>query len=426
MAVRTDITVDWASSPRLITVLAPSTEVTIQDLVDTCRALEDDLQNLTYGSIISAAGKEQLGGGVTVGITATLLNAVLAFQARTGPSYTQCSVSGGNLVAVDSLDAIISAISPTSFTQVLLTASSSATLQELGAIQYSSFNGGVTVDVTSTHSGTIFPVGTQEQPVNNMVDALAIAVYRGFKKFYIVGNITVDNITVDDYIFIGEGQTQSTITLNPAASTIGCQFLDAHVAGTLDGSAYIRDCVITDLNYVDGFVVNCLLEAGTITLGGASEAHFLSCWSSHKQGILPTIDMGGSGMDLVVRGHSGAIRLTNKTGPDRASFDFLSGEITVEASVTSGPVVMRGVGTVVNNSANVQVDTSRLVSSTKVVETEGNITDNEALSIILSAVAGTYDAATGTFKTPNGNAIRLVSNSDSNGNRFSVVTTPSA
>lgn len=135
MAVRNDITVDWFASPRIITVAVPSTEITIQDLLDTCRELEDDLTNTVYDPLASAAGKENLGGGVRVGITLTLLNAVLAFEARPGPTYTQCIVSGGNIVAVDSNGDNLSPIYPTAFTQVLTSASSSATLQGISATE---------------------------------------------------------------------------------------------------------------------------------------------------------------------------------------------------------------------------------------------------------------------------------------------------
>ena len=46
-------------------------------------------------------------------------------------NIVRCSITGGNLVAVDSTGSIISAISPTAFTQINLTASSSATIAEL-------------------------------------------------------------------------------------------------------------------------------------------------------------------------------------------------------------------------------------------------------------------------------------------------------
>lgn len=128
MAARSDVSVDWFSSPRIITVQSPSTEITIQDLLDTCREAEDDPANMVYSYLASAAGKENLGGGVQNGITVTLQNAVLAFEARPGPSYAQCTVRGGNIVAVDNAGANISPIHTTSFTQVITSGSSSATL----------------------------------------------------------------------------------------------------------------------------------------------------------------------------------------------------------------------------------------------------------------------------------------------------------
>ena len=82
MAVRTDITVNFLVSPRLVEVAAPSTEVTIQDLYDTLREIEDDIQNLDDDFLISAGGKEPLGGGVLVGVTAELNNAQLLFETR--------------------------------------------------------------------------------------------------------------------------------------------------------------------------------------------------------------------------------------------------------------------------------------------------------------------------------------------------------
>jgi len=78
-----DIVVYTELIPRIIEVLAPTTDVTVQEIVNAVRNWEDD--NLSYDPLISAAGKEALGGGVTVGITATLQNARLMFTSRTTP-----------------------------------------------------------------------------------------------------------------------------------------------------------------------------------------------------------------------------------------------------------------------------------------------------------------------------------------------------
>lgn len=72
-------------SPRIVVVPAPDTEITAQELVDELRDWEDDPDNAEFLQIISAAGKEPLGSGTQVGITATLQNAQVYFEARSTP-----------------------------------------------------------------------------------------------------------------------------------------------------------------------------------------------------------------------------------------------------------------------------------------------------------------------------------------------------
>lgn len=128
MATRNDITIDWTLSPRIITIDSPSVEVTMQDLYDTLRDAEEI--QIDEPRIVSGAGKEPLGGGVSVGLTITLQNALLAFEARPGPNFTICRVDGGNLVAVDINGDPITPIHPTAYVQILLSSSSSATLTD--------------------------------------------------------------------------------------------------------------------------------------------------------------------------------------------------------------------------------------------------------------------------------------------------------
>ena len=128
MAVRPDVSVDWRVSPRIITVAAPSTTISIQDIVDTLRGIEDDSEVLIYPHLFDASGKNDLGGGSFVGITLALQNAELAFEARLGPQFELCTVNGGNLVAVDVAQTPIDPIHPTDFVTVVITQSSSPTI----------------------------------------------------------------------------------------------------------------------------------------------------------------------------------------------------------------------------------------------------------------------------------------------------------
>jgi hypothetical protein len=118
MAIREDVIVYWEESPRIIEVLAPSTEITIQDLVDTLRFLEYDIKNQCYPYLVDSYGKQYLSEGKYVGITLALRNARVKFQSRPGPDWVRCRVTGGNLVAYDENDQPMPAIEVSSYTQV--------------------------------------------------------------------------------------------------------------------------------------------------------------------------------------------------------------------------------------------------------------------------------------------------------------------
>jgi len=116
-------------SPRIITVPeADGDSITIQSLVNQIRNWEDNQANLSYPSLLSASGKEDLGGGALVGITANLLNTKLKFEARGSP--TTCTVYGGNLVAVDSDGISMFPIEPSANVTVQLAQSTSPSIAE--------------------------------------------------------------------------------------------------------------------------------------------------------------------------------------------------------------------------------------------------------------------------------------------------------
>jgi len=342
---------------KLIIVKAPDTEVTIQDLYNNIRDWEDEPENMEVYKVADCTGKEELGGGVYVGLTLKLIDWKLKFEDRSGPSYIICNVSGGNLVMYNTATSSYeSPIEPSAYVTVTLTSSSSATLQELSSIQYSSFNGGVTIDVTSPYSGTDFPVGTLQEPVNNLTDAMLIADERGFDTIYVIGDLTID--TGGDYsgmLFMGESMTKTNITISSAADVTNCEFENAYVTGTLDGNCKLYQCRIGDLNYIYGVIESCMLE-GTITLGGGSDAHFLDCWNGIIGTDPPVIDMGGSGQGLSLRNYNGGIKIINKTGTDSIRIDLNSGKVVLDSTVTNGDITIRGVGKIINNSsANVDI-----------------------------------------------------------------------
>lgn len=130
MAIRSDITIDWATSPRIIEVAAPSRELTVQDLYDTVRSL--GVGAIDEPEIVDGSGKEVLSATELVGLTVKLLNAKVKFEDRTSP--TDCDIFGGNLVALDANGVPMNPIQYAPYVTVAYAKSSSATLVQAAAI----------------------------------------------------------------------------------------------------------------------------------------------------------------------------------------------------------------------------------------------------------------------------------------------------
>jgi hypothetical protein len=232
-------------------------------------------------------------------------------------------------------------------------------------IQYASFGGHVSIDVLTGVSGTTYPIGTIETPVNNLIDAAAIAESRGLNVLFIKGNMTLSNtVNLENYTIKGESIVKSKIVIEPEALVTGTEFIDATISGTLDGMNTTYHCAIQDLSYVQGYIRNCVLEEYTMTLAGGEETVFLNCWSAGaRQDKTPTIDMGGSGRALAIRGHSGGMKIVNKTGLDDVVLEFESGRVIIDSTVTAGKIVIRGVGQITDNSTGTaEVDIDGLMS----------------------------------------------------------------
>lgn len=246
--------------------------------------------------------------------------------------------------------------------QVSVSTSNSAGLQDLNSLQAASFSGAVTIDVNSAFTGTIFPVGTNGNPVNNITDAHAIAESRGIKKFLIVADMTLSTGDFSEgYEFGGVSAASVTLTLDTVTEISKCTFKNLTIQGTLDNANILRECSILNITNINGFIFQCAIS-GTITLGGGAQSTIMSCYSGVAGGDTsqtPTIDMGGSGQNLVLRDYSGGITLINRTGIDPCSIDMQSGQVVVDSTVTAGDITIRGIAIVTDNStgtADVKTD----------------------------------------------------------------------
>ena len=366
------LSIDAESSPRIITVLAPDTAITMQELVDLLRDWEDELDDLEYDKLIDAYGKQELGGGILVGVTVQLLNAKLAFEARGGPTFVQCNVTGGNLVALDEDGNTMSVILPTAYTQVILTSSSSATLQELETIQYSSYAGAVHIDVASGETGIAYPVGTEEHPVDNLTDALAIAANVGLSELSFHSDYTFPNGTyITCMILSGQGMEVTTLTFQPLSIVLNCGVKNTKVVGYISGVSFLEDCYLynfygfTPIPAVQPIIARHCMIGGTVGLPAlfSGTMTVVSCWSGAENGSLVIFDMGGSTASVFVKGFMGSVELRNNTQANIIVLDMNSGLVRIHSSCTTGTIRVRGVGVVENSGGpGVTLETTGLVN----------------------------------------------------------------
>jgi hypothetical protein len=111
---------------QIIDITTPQQTVVVQDLLDEIREAEYSILGMGYPKIADATGKDDLGGGVTTGITLSL---VPDWQVRFYEGSYTASVTGGNLVGGLSGN-------PIAFTagvQVLLVQSAASTLVSGGS-----------------------------------------------------------------------------------------------------------------------------------------------------------------------------------------------------------------------------------------------------------------------------------------------------
>lgn len=346
------ITIDWANKiiniPKVDLTLVQSTPSEIRSMdINWFRLILKDLED-DFDQGMPFVDTHRHNTTVTVG------GVELARVVEIINGYTITFEDGQYAVNLYGANSNIADV--TNVNQVSVRSANSAGLVTSQAIEYGEYGGRVTVDVLNGESGTIYPIGTLRRPVNNLADAALISSYRGFNTYSIIGNITFDTgDNLEEITIVGQNATRSNIIINAGSDTLNCEIIEARVTGNLDGGTILRNCVISNLNYINGFLFNCMIDPGTISLGGTDTAHFLNCYSGVPGVNTPTIDMNGTGIEdtpLAIRNYNGGIKLIHKTGNASASIDLGSGQVIIDSSCTAGTLVVRGDGKVVDELGN--------------------------------------------------------------------------
>jgi len=283
---------------------------------------------------------------------------------------TQCEVTGGNVVAVDSGSSPISSINPTFGTQVLKVSSSSATATSQASLEYATFNGGIywdSVDGKTSITDTVTD-GNEANPLKNLSDVLTQAVLKSFIKIYVVGDVTIgatDN--VDGYILVGDGPPLSEFTFVSGSSTVKTVVTGCHILGDIGGAADISDCHVEGLTDVGGTLIGtnfnrCILEADSgdamsLSASSTEHIHMVGCSAGSKSSNPTSIDCNGSAAFMTISYWSGGIVFKNMTNAaQEITINSTGGHVTIDSSCTAGTIIIQGDTKVTNNSSLTPID----------------------------------------------------------------------
>ena len=420
------ISINWATKviyvPKADTTLIQLTpteirELNLNEFRLALKDLEDSIEGMAYSDTHRHNTEVEIAGIVFARVIEIINGYTVTFE----NGFYSVNLVGANSNVGDVINA----------NNVSIRSANAAGLISNSAIEYSSFNGGVTVDTSSEFSGTVFPKGTPQQPVNNLADAMLIAEVRGFTTIYVIGDLTIDN--GGDYrnmSFVGESVSRTILTISDSAMVEGSEFEEATITGVLDGNAKCINCRIMDINYIYGVIEQCLLGPGTITLGGENEAHFIDCWSGVIGEPAPIIDCGGAGQSLGIRNYNGLLKIKNLTGQNNhVSIDLNSGVIELDSTCTDGIIEIRGIGDIIDGSNGSTVIIENLVNNDHIAKAimesvvEGTITFEQFIRIMGSVLAGkTTGGGTSTLKFRDiaDAKDRVVATVDENSNRTGI------
>lgn len=294
--------------------------------------------------------------------------------------------------------------------------------QEL--LELASFGEEVHIDTVNGASGTAYPLGTHNHPVDNMIDALAIAAANGVGRIHVTNELTIiasDNI--DGFTITSD--SWPAVTLNTGVNMENTIFERLSLHGEFEGFwNTLVDCWIYDITNFSGWI-----RGGSIGDVGLSVGLGLEfggqCFFDDIVPLYPGVPStitANTNSEISITGSRDIVRLKSMTAGAVANVGMAGGGgLIVDATCTGGDITVSGIGEVTNESA-LTIDDSGL-ATTFDAAVDGATTFGESIRVQNSVLAGKVSGAgtgTETFRDLADTKNRVVSTVDGSGNRTAV------
>jgi len=309
--------------------------------------------NMRYPQAFRTTGGDSLTPGVDAGAYFFIQNQ-LGWRIR--PAEEDATVLlTGNLAPEDSS---LPVLIPTIGDYTVLIQGIQPITQSIGTIKdtldFASYNGQVTIDVTSPYSGTTGNIGNLQSPVNNLADALVIAAREGLEHLHVEGNLLNITEDVSNYIISGDSSNVTLLEFVSGCVTNTVSFQRLCIKGALNGvgmSYSYCDFHPDGVTGIEGKGENTgFAGAGPYVLSGVTT--FVNPFTIRAESSLrPVIDVNGQD-SLALRGYLGPFELTGTTSAtSTVCIDLVSSYCILQAGNTDGLIILRGNGHV-NNTSN--------------------------------------------------------------------------
>lgn len=369
------------------------------------RDLEDSEVGVAHAAAISHNTTVTLGGLQYARIVEIINGYTVTFEDVGTPYAVTLIGSNNNILDVTNLN------------NVAVRSNNSAGLIDVNKedIEHTSYNNEVTVDVVNGSAGTAHPFGTSRQPVNNMLDAMTIAIDRGFTRFRVVGNITITGTpSLDKFALVGTNRAQSTITFS-GADTGDLSIENCKFTGSMNGALYARNCTVGTVTGVgcttnDTMFDNCLLT-GNITLrsDNIKRINFVDTGTATHD--LIELDVNGTVGNISFLGHRCRIRLKNITSAISVHVTGVGMELRVAATCTVGTLEAHGDVNVIDEGHAMTYDDDTTQTLVWQRQTEGAYTAEELLRLLVAIAQGNatgLESGSPVFKSIDGTKNRVV------------------
>jgi len=257
-------------------------------------------------------------------------------------------------------------------------------------------DGAIWIDTVNGASGTTLGEnGTVNNPVDNITDAIALAVAIGISRMRVASGSSVTLLAaLDGYEIYNSNWT---LALGGQSISNSC-IIGASVTGIATGASRpkFNGCQIGAVTLPPSLISKCGIgdNSGTFTVGSAGEYVFDECYSLVPGSGTPTFTMTGTGS---------ATGINNRGWKGGASY-------TLDADITlSHEVVVGGGTTVVTGGANVEIrgitrSVTLTLSNAGTVQFDG-ITGPIAISGTATSTVNLYGVSSSLADTSSGTTV---------------------